>query len=205
MVLVPLWAITFKKERRLLRTLTAARQHCLLVLRWSEAIPRNPEIALLSPYPVEDVLSAIRTLAANDALRPRLVGPRLVLAINEPPSAEAPSAGNLDAAKLDSANQLTFQGWARVPDQNRPADCVVLSFERPDGTGEPFSLVETGGTRPDVAQHFGIDALRHAGFSGRIIATTLPPGDLKLKARAVDLQNERAFPIANAVSLPRPH
>jgi hypothetical protein len=203
MVLGPLWAITFKKEHSLLRTLTAARQHCLLVMRWSEAIPRNPEIALLSPYPVEDVLSAIRTLAANDALRPRLVEPKLIRSVHERPSGDAPSAGNLDAARLEPGNQLTFQGWARVPDQDRPADCVVLSFERPDGAEEPFCVAETGGTRPDVARHFGIDALRRAGFSGRVIATHLPPGDLTLRARAVDLQNERAFPIAPPVSLRR--
>lgn len=204
MVLGTLWAITFKKERSILQTLTAARQHCLLVLRWSEAIPRNPEITLLSPYPVEDMLSTIRILAANDALRPRLVGPKLIHAVNERPKADAASAGNLDAATFESANRLTFQGWASVPDQNRPADCVVLGFETSDGAWEPFCVVETGGTRPDVARHFGIDALRGAGFSGRVAATNLPPGDLTLKARAVDAQNERAFPVANAVSLPRP-
>jgi hypothetical protein len=65
-------------------------------------------------------------------------------------------------------------------------------------------VIETGGNRPDVARHFGIDALRRAGFSGRVIATDLPSGELTVKARAVDLQNERAFPIANAVSLQRP-
>jgi hypothetical protein len=203
LVLGTLWAITFRKERTLLRTITAARQHCLLVLRWSEAIPRNPEIALLSPYPAEDVLSTIRTLAANDALRPRLVSPRLVHTVSEHPNADASSAGNLDAARLESANQLTFQGWARVPDQARPADCVVLGFETSDGVWEPFCVVETGGIRPDVAHHFRIDALRHSGFSGRVSATDLPP-DLTLKARAVDLENQRAFPIANAVSLERP-
>jgi hypothetical protein len=199
-VLGALWAITFKRERSLLRTLTAARQHCLLVLRWSEAIPRNPEIALLSPYPSEDVLKTIRTLAANDSLRPRLVSPKLVHAVKERPNAEVLSAGNLDAARLESANQLTFQGWARVPDQDRPADCVVLGFDTTDGVWEPLCVVETGGSRPDVARHFRIDALRRSGFSGRVNATNLSFADLTLKARAVDLQNERAFPIANSVS-----
>jgi len=203
MVLGTLWVITFEKERSLLRTLTAARQHALLVLRWSEAIPRNPEIALLSPYPVDEVLNTIRTLAANDALRPRLVGPKLVHAINERMNAAAASAGNLDAAVLEPANQLTFQGWARVPDHDRAADCVVLGFEKSDGAWEPYCVVETGGARPDVARHFGIDALRGAGFSGRVDATNLPPGDLRLEARAVDFQNERVFPIANAVRLER--
>jgi hypothetical protein len=199
-----LWAITFKKERHLLQTLTEARQHLLLVLRWSEAIPRNPEIALLSPYPVEEVLNTIRTLAGNDALRPRLVRPKLWHALNQPPQTDAASAGNLDAARLQSASQLVFQGWARVPDENRPADCVVLSFETSDGARQPLCVFETGGNRPDVAQHFEHAPLNHAGFAGRVDATNFPRGDITLKAWAVDLHREQAFPIAGAISLQLP-
>jgi hypothetical protein len=203
-VMASFWATTFKKERRLLRTITAARQHCLLVFRWSEAIPRNPEIALLSPYPVEDVLGTIRTLAGNDALRPRLVSQKLADAINERPKTDTAPAGNLDAAKLESTGRLAFQGWARVPDQERPADCVVLGVETSDGVWKPLCVFETGGNRPDVAQHFGQPALDRSGFAGRVEATNLPAGDITLKAWAIDLQNERTFPIANAVSLQLP-
>jgi hypothetical protein len=195
------WAITFKKERRLLRTITAARQHYLLVFRWSEAIPQNPEIALLSPYPVEDMLRTIRTLAGNDALRPRLVNQKLASAVRERPSPDAVPAGNLDAARVESAGQLSFQGWARVPDQNRPADCVVLGFETAERPWKPLCVVGTGGIRPDVARHFGSHELHRAGFSGRVDATKLPRGDLIMKAWAIDLRSDRAFPIANAVSL----
>ncbi|MCA1659795.1 MAG: hypothetical protein LC642_04530 [Verrucomicrobiaceae bacterium] len=199
-VISAFWVVTFKKERRLLRAVTDTRQHCLLVLRWSEAIPQNPEIALLSPYPVADVLRTIHTLAENDALRPRLVSRKLAGAVNERPNLEAASAGHLDAARIESAGQLAFQGWARVPDEDRPADCIVLGVETPDGAWNPFCVVLTGGSRPDVARHFGHAALERAGFSGRIDATSLPRGDINLKAWAIDLQNERAFPIAGAVS-----
>ena len=195
------WAITFNKERHLLRILTAARQHSLLVLRWSEAIPQNPEIALLSPYPVEDVVGTIRTLAEHDALRPRLVSQKLAGAVNERPNTDAAAAGNLDAARLEAPGYLAFQGWARVPDQDRPADCIVLGFEASDGVWKPFCVVETGGMRPDVARHFGHAGLRRAGFSGRVDGTNLPRGDITLKAWAIDLHNDGAFPIANAVSL----
>lgn len=195
------WVVTFKKERRLLRALTDARQHCLLVLQWSEAIPPNPEIALLSPYPVGDVVSTIRTLAEHDALRPRLVSQKLAGAVNERPNTDAATAGNLDAARLEAPGQLAFQGWARVPEQDRPADCIVLGFETSEGDWKPFCVFETGGMRPDVARHFGHAALHHSGFSGRVDATKLPRGDLTLKAWAIDLQHERAFPIAGAVSL----
>ena len=202
-VIFAFWAITFKKERRLLRILTPAREHSLLVLRWSEAIPQNPEIGLLSPYPLQETVSTIRTLAENDALRPRLVSPKLARAINERPNTDDASAGTLDEARFEATGHLVFQGWARVPDQDRPADCVVLGFETSDGEWKPFCVVETGGKRPDVARRLGSGALARAGFSGRVDATSLPR-DVTLKAWAIDLQDERVFPLAGAVRFPQP-
>jgi hypothetical protein len=202
-LILTLWAIAFKKERRLLRTLTPAWEHSLLVVRWSEAIPQNPEIALLSPYPLQELVGTIRTLAQNDALRPRLVSQKLASAINERPDANAPSGGTLEAANIDATGHLTFQGWARLPDQGRPADCVVLGFETSEGAWKPFCVVETGGKRPDMARFSGTGALARAGFSGRVDATSLPPGEITLKAWAIDLQNERAFPVSGEAKLRR--
>jgi hypothetical protein len=197
-ILFSLWAITFKKERRFLPLLTAVRQHSLLVLRWSEAIPQNPEIALLSPYPLTDVAAIIRILAEHDALRPRLVSQKLAAAVNARPNTAAASAGTLEAANFE-AGELSFHGWARVPDRDRPADCVVLGFEA-DGKWKPFCVVETGGHRPD-AQQLGSPALKRAGFSGGIRSADFPRGETILKAWAIDLQNQRAFPISGEASV----
>lgn len=200
-IILTLWAITFKKERALLGIFKPAWEHSLLVMRWSEAIPQNPEIALLTPDPVPKTLATIRTLAENDALRPRLVSQKLARAINEPPNTNAESAGNLDNAWLEPTGHLAFHGWARLPDRGRSADCVVVGFETSDGGWRPLCVFETGGDRPDVARHFGIDALARAGFSGRVEAASLPRGDITLKAWAIDLQNERVFPVTGAVTL----
>ena len=197
-ILFSLWAITFKKERRFLPILTAVRQHSLLVLRWSEAIPQNPEIASLSPYPLADVVAIIRILAEHDALRPRLVSQKLAAAVSARPEAGGASAGTLEAAKFE-AGELSFHGWARVPDQDRPADCIVLGFEA-DGKWKPFCVVETGGNRPD-AQQLGSAALKRAGFSGGVRCANFPRGETILKAWAIDLQNQRAFPIAGEASV----
>jgi hypothetical protein len=202
-LILTLWVITFKKERHLLRTLRPAWEHSLLVVRWSGAIPQNPEIASLSPYPLRETIGTIRTLAEHDALRPRLVSQKLANAINQRPDANAPSAGTLDGANIDATSHLTFQGWARVPDQDRPADCVVLGFETSDGAWKPFCVVETGGKRPDVARLRESDALARAGFSGRVDAASLPRGEITLEAWAIDLQNERVFPVSGEAKLRR--
>jgi hypothetical protein len=198
-ILLSFWLITFKKERRFLHIFTAVRQHSLLVLRWSEAIPQNPEIASLSPYPLADVIAIIRTLAEHDALRPRLVSQKLAAAVNARPNPAGAAAGTLEAARFE-AGQLSFHGWACVPDQDRPADGVVLGFKAADGEWRPFCVVETGGNRPD-AQQLGSATLKRAGFSGEIRSTNFPRGEIILTAWAVDLQNQRTFPIAGEASV----
>lgn len=200
-VVLGLWAITFKKERRLLRIFKPAWEHSLLVMRWSAAIPQNPEIGLLTPDPLSQTVGTIRTLAENDALRPRLVSQKLANAINERPNTDATPAGTLDGATLETTGHLTFQGWARLPDQNRPADCVVIGVETPDGAWKPLCVFETGGNRPDVARTLGSAALARAGFSGRVEAASLPRGEITIKAWAIDLSNEHAFPMGGATRL----
>jgi hypothetical protein len=201
-LIVALWTITFKKERLLLRIFKPAWEHSLLVMRWSMAIPQNPEIGLLTADPLPQTVATIGTLAEHDALRPRLVSQKLAAAINQSPNVEGATAGTLDGATLESTGHLSFQGWARLPDQNRPADCVVVGFETADGAWKPLCVFETGGNRPDVARTLGSAALAHAGFSGRVAAGGLPRSDITLKAWAVDLKSERAFPMGGAVRLP---
>jgi hypothetical protein len=134
-------------------------------------------------------------------MRPRLVRPSLASAINAPPNVEAAPAGTLDAATLEATGHLAFRGWASAPGENRPADCVVLGFEATDGVWKPFCVFETGGKRPDLASHFGNNTLDRAGFFGRVDATSLPRTNITIKAWAIDLPKERAFPMSGAIRI----
>jgi hypothetical protein len=125
------------------------------------------------------------------------VSQKLAAAVSAPPNTAGASAGTLEAAKFE-AGELSFHGWARVPDQDRPADCIVLGFEA-DGKWKPFCVVETGGNRPD-AQPLG-SAVKRSGFSGGIRSANFPRGETILKAWAIDLRNQRAFPIAGEASV----
>jgi len=200
LLVLTLWVVTFQTERRWLRSDHRARQHTLLMVRWSDAIPQNPEMALSSPYSPQETLATIRTIAARDALRPRLVSSALANAVKEPPDAINPSAGTLEQATLDGSGRIFCKGWALVPDQNRPADCVVLGFETDNGRWQPFCVLETGEQRPDVIQKSGNASLARTGFFRTVDARTLPRSGT-MRAWAIDLRNERAFPMAGAVSL----
>jgi hypothetical protein len=201
LLVLSLWAVTFKTERRLLRSDHEARKHTELMVQWIDAIPQNPEIAFSSPYSPSETIDTIRTVAVHDALRPRLVTHALASAVNELSKAINASAGALEQATRDGSGHLFCKGWARVPDQNRAADCVVLGFETDDGHWQPFCVMETGEKRPDVAEKSGSESLARTGFSRTLDAKSFPRGGMTVRAWAIDLQNERAFPMAGAIKL----
>jgi len=181
-----LWIVTFKKERRFLWDRTRLKKHSLLVVRWAEAIPQNPEIALLSPYP--ETPGVIRTLAQHDAFRPGFVSKKMARMVREIPNPGSQTAGLLEQTTPDASGRVSLQGWARLPDRNRPADCVVLGFETPDTAWQPFSVLETGMGKGER-------------FAQTIEPGNLPRGAISIRACAIDLEQERVFPLAGAVQL----
>jgi len=182
-----LWIFTLGPERRFLRADRVLRKHLELIVRWSDAIPRNPELRLTSPYPAEETLATIRAVASHDILRPRLVSRAIVTRLQSLPRGIDDSAGVLEEASVNASGELTCKGSARIPDRNRPADCVVLGFENEQGTWEPFCVFAT---EP-----------RRAAFSRTIRTPALPPA-ATLRACAVDLANEQVFPLTGAIKLP---
>lgn len=187
-LVLALWTVTFKKERRFLRDWTRLKNHSLLVLRWAEAIPQNPGIASLSPYP--ETPAVIHTLAEHDAIRPRLVSRKLAHMVAETPNPGSESAGLLEQTTPGPSGRVLLQGWARLPEQNRPADCVVLGFATADNSWQPFYVLETGTGKKE-------------GFSQTIEASSLPRGAISIRACAIDLERERVFPMAGAIQLQR--
>jgi hypothetical protein len=188
LLLLALWASTFTAERRRLKKYTEFRNHLLLVLRWAEALPQNPELAWLSPYP--ETAQTIHTLAEHDAFRPRLVSKTFAQAVNVSPTGSSDDVGVLEQATPDGTGRLWVKGWARLPDKNRPADCVVVGWQTSTGWQSRW-VVETN-------QHsLGAAAGR---FSAPIIAS-IPASGATIRAWAIDLQHERAYALGGAINL----
>jgi hypothetical protein len=188
-VVLALWIFTLGPERRFLRADRVLRKHLELIVRWSDAIPRNPEMRLTSPYPPDETLDTIHAVAARDILRPRLVSRALATRLQNLPSAADNSAGVLEEGAIDASGDLACKGWARIPKSNRPADCVVLEFENENGTREPWCVFETES--------------KGGAFSRTIKAPALPP-PVTIRACAVDLASEQVFPLTGAIKLPTP-
>lgn len=188
-LLLALWVSTFTAERRRLKKYTEYRNHLLLVLRWAEALPLNPELAWLSPYP--ETAQTIHTLAEHDVFRPRLVSKTLARTVNIAPTGNSDDAGTLEQATPDGTGRLWVKGRARVPDKNRPADCVVLGWQTTTGWQSRW-VVEMN--------HRSLGSAADGNFSARIIAT-IPASGAILRAWAIDVQRDRAYPLRGALNL----
>jgi hypothetical protein len=183
-IVVVLWVSTFTAERRVLKKFTEYRTHLQRVMRWADAIPENPELAWLSPYP--ETPRIIHTLGEHGALRPRLVGKDLARGVAEIPKAENATDGILEQAAPDGMGRLVVKGWARIPDQDRPADCVVVGWVK-DDRWQPRWVLGIGDNG--------------AGFSRALFAPNLPTDGVTVLAWGIDLRNERAFPLAGEIKI----
>lgn len=188
------WTGTFSQERRIVKEITAHRTHLQLAMRWSEAIPNNPDLALLSPY--KSTLATIHTLAEHDVLRPRLIGAELARAVSQPPPALGNAAGALDQVQWGAAaGELVFKGWAY-------ADCVVIGYETADGNWRLLTVTEARTKRRDVVAQFPDGPFARPKFSHSVKGVDLPPGENTFRAWGIDLVAERAWPLAGAIRLP---
>jgi hypothetical protein len=184
-VLLALGVSTFNSEWRFLKKSAAYRKHLLMVFRWADALPRNPELVWITPYP--HTPEVIHLLAERDVLRPRPVSKTLAQAVHAAPSGSgAEAAGVLQQAIPDGNGRLWVKGRALVPDENRAADCVVVGWETAAGW-EPRWVIETGDSS-------SVD------FSRPLIAA-VPQGGATLKAWAIDLKRDRAYPLAGAITV----
>ncbi len=195
------WLFTYGKEMPLLGSRTAEQKHLELVTRWSLAIPTNPDLKLLSPYP--ETLERISILSQHQRLRPPPVSAALVKLVNQTPVPDKTVAGYLDEVTLKSGGRLLVQGWAQLPRLVVPADGVVLGYNDGQGRWSPFGVIATGTNRPDVAEALHQPGLSTAGFSHTFVGTEFPTDALTIEARAIDLQHKAVFRVSGTFGVPR--
>ena len=190
-----------------LNGLEAHRRSRLTMLRafeWVNVIPDNPDLAGI--FPMRDwLLERTRILHECGLLRTKLVGEPLASAVQALPANATGAHGGIDVSHFDEQGNLRVSGWAWLPDQNRPADRVVIGCEDASGALKPISVTTTGGFRPDLRKHFSRRNLERAGFAHIMRADNLPPpGPIAVSAWAIDLRNQRAHALGGRWTLMRP-
>jgi hypothetical protein len=97
--------------------------------------------------------------------------------------------------------QWGIQGWAVFPKHKRPARAVLLTYQI--GTADPqvWGVGDAGQPRPDIALQTGVPAYADAGFVKTFPPTSIPKGDLKIQAWALDLSTLKAYGVSNPVTI----
>lgn len=197
----------FASYREGIATLESHRRSRLTMLRayeWVNVIPDNPDLAPI--FPLRDwLLERTRILSDCGLLRTKFVGEPLASAVKRLPANADGSHGGIDVCSFDANGNLHASGWAWLPDQNRPADRVVIGCETADGSFKPISVIATGGYRPDLRKHFSRKNFERAGFAHVMRPDNLPAGEsLAVSAWAVDLRNQRVHPLGGRWTPARP-
>jgi hypothetical protein len=197
-----LWVNSFHKFAGFPAEHRKSRSHLLQALRWSNAIPDNPDLKLIFPYP-EALRRRAFFLEKAGVLRLKLIdGPIVATVRQRPPSADG-SNGTLESAEFQPGGTLRVNGWAWLPQQKRRADLVVLGAEDAAGNFKPLTLFGTGIKRPDLGARREPDGrVCQAGFNLEIAVTNLPADAVGLTGWAINLQTQQAFPLASSVRLP---
>ena len=197
------WAASYWKNVNVLAAHQQLRTHLLTILEWIEPIPDNPDLALILPF-VEPLRNRARYLEEQHVLRLPFVHAPLGSAVQQAPPQADEVHGRIESVERDGVDRLRLQGWAWLPERNRPADCVVIGAENPSGAFKPTTVIETGVKRPDLRDGKRDRHIFRAGFAHSASIANLPPGEIRIKGWAIDLRAQKAWPLAGAFQLSTP-
>ncbi len=104
--------------------------------------------------------------------------------------------GHFDALTETDEDSYFASGWAIIPEKDKPADGVLLTYA--DANGEPtlfwvFGLAHMGKGRPDVVEALGTEAYLRSGWQGSFSSNAVPEDSTEIVAWAFDADTKRAF------------
>ncbi len=156
-------------------------------LLFSEILPHNPDLKLLSPDPIA-MIRKYRALLRCGMARDAIISPRSVPPL-EPQDQVDRSHGCLKVCEM-KGTRLTMKGWA-CGEGKKPASFVLFAYRVQGQRSIPFAIAPTGETTPGLVRH----GLRNCGF--RLdLEPDLPPGRVEISAWATNPGEKEAAQLA---------
>lgn len=112
--------------------------------------------------------------------------------------ANGENVGAVDHAVRNSSGDMSLSGWAILPQKNRPADSVVLTYDDPAGEPIIFARADVVGPREDVRDLLHDQDYLHSGWAKSWKPESLPPEARRITAWAFDSEEGRAFRVGSA-------
>ena len=105
--------------------------------------------------------------------------------------------GWFDQFSQTAPNQYMVRGWATLPDQNKSADAVLLTYteeaSQQNREWHLFAVAPVQQQRNDVVKAFKNSAYKISGWKTSFSTQALPKGQLRLRAWAYNTETNEAF------------
>lgn len=195
------WMGCYQKGVALLPHHREYRVKLLDALKWMEVIPDNPDLALIYPS-IEILRRRAGTLAEHGILRVPFVKGPLAAQVRQSPANASGSAGRIETCAFDNSGSLLITGWAWLPDKNQRADYIVIGCQDTAGEFKPISVFNPGVPHRYLPERAPLPEIEQVGFFSRTVsAANLPAGDVAIEGWAVDLKEQKAWPLASSLKL----
>lgn len=180
------WMGCYPKNVALLHLHREYRLRLLDALKWMDVIPDNPDLALIFPY-VDVLKTRARTLAEHRVLRLASIEGPLAAQVRQSPANADGSTGRIETCAFDSHGSLFISASAWLPGRNQRADRVLIGCKDTAGQFKPICVL----------------GAEQAGFSRTVNPANLPAGDIAIEGWAIDLNAQKAWPLASSLILKR--
>lgn len=124
-------------------------------------------------------------------LKPPLIRTRDVREIRRGTADGKAVTGWLDGIAEVGSDKVTAWGWTAIHGKGRPADCVVLAYDTPDGE-VLFAISNVVESRGDVMKSLGERDYELSGWRATFPRAAVPAGAI-LSAWAVDAKDAKLF------------
>jgi hypothetical protein len=158
LVLLILGVRTWNHGGKMFELMKIARTQDLLTVRLMTLAPGSPMVDKISAG--TDLPTLVRTLIEKHIYDPSQFGMWLSDALRGSPL----EANGIVESTSEGRAEITVAGWGMIPDENRPADSVLICRPRHGGDLEPWMMFAVGRKRVDVVQETGHKSLLRSGF-----------------------------------------
>ena len=160
---------------------------------------------LYYPGNLRNLVGSVTTANNLGFLTPPLVESDKVRDIGIGTESEGTNYGVFDGFSKNDDGSYIAAGWAVSPEEERPADAVLLTYKNADGEATVFAVADMGFERPDVAESLGIDAYTRSGWQETFRPSAVPTNSTEITAWAFDVEAQRAFKLNETHVLEKPH
>ena len=183
----------FQQNRRRART----------AVIWTSALPDNPEIFEAYPF-ANGFAERVDGMRKAGFIKLPVITEKLRDTVSQLPNVSDNGGGYLDSGVAQDSTHVRVAGWARNPQYGTSADYVVLGWIDPEKGFYPFTAIPTGHSRFDLVTAFNSASMKNAGFEQELNVPRLAKWPLVIKAWAVDVKRQEAFPVGGALQIERP-